>query len=443
MPKLHEALKNSPKTLRSPVCRGLSAAGKGPGATLTPVDPAGGDEGAGIIRGMAVITRGEALGHGLWIDQTFLQQTAEAINAKPAGTKQRFTHPGLSGDGLGKRLGRAKNASVDGDIVRADGHISRLAHKSPEGDLAGYVLGLAEDCPEDFGNSIAFNHDPEAEVEFALEHGAEWVSDEIYGQVLSFDNFKSPDPLNIENLPHCRLGELCAVDVVDEPAANPSGMFHKGQEIPDAAEKVLEFALGLSKEVPMQSVFDIHPDRVTGFVQRFLDRRGLEIISKEKNSMAKKTKLDDAPQPPVDENVTSEVVEDQEQESEAPADADASAADPIPEKPVQTQASEGQSEGKRFLSAFGERGAVLFAEGKTFAEAQEIILAEQRQEIEKLKADKKALSESLSQLRGEDPVSHVDPTPEKVNPKAEQLSQNLGNRLGRFAAGIKIPSERN
>ena len=82
------------------------------------IDREGGDEGAGVIRGTSVITIGEALGHDLWVDQTFLEQVAHAINETgDRGLKSRFTHPGVSGDALGTYLGRHRDAENVGDSV--------------------------------------------------------------------------------------------------------------------------------------------------------------------------------------------------------------------------------------------------------------------------------------------------------------------------------------
>jgi hypothetical protein len=239
----------------------------------------GGDNGAGLIEGFAVLSRAEALGHGYWIDEEMLAATAEALNANPAGIKSRFTHPGLSGDGLGSFLGRAKNARVDGDIVRADLHLSESARNTPDGDLAGYVLQLAADDPEAFGTSIVFRHDVEAERGHldANSHVEKWTDGN--GNQRERNVFASPDPLNTDNLAHARLQELKAVDVVDEPAANPGGMFQRGQEIAEDADSLLSYALGLTDQKPVLAELSIDPDRVSGHFARFLTRHGLSLVS--------------------------------------------------------------------------------------------------------------------------------------------------------------------
>lgn len=244
-------------------------------ASDSPVVRGGGDYGAGLIKGLAVVTRGEALGHEMWIDQTFVEQTAKAVAASKMGIKARFTHPGLSSDGMGKFLGRIKAGRVDGDIARADLHLAKSAQNTPDGDLADYVMSLAEEDPAAFATSIVFDHDMEAEEAFAEEHKGEEK------------RFSSPDKDNVANYLHARLKNLYADDVVDEPAANPGGLFHRGDEIAAEADDLLSYALGLTTEKPELSQLEIDPDRVSGFVSRFLKSHGLSVVTnKEADSMA-------------------------------------------------------------------------------------------------------------------------------------------------------------
>ncbi len=231
------------------------------------------DREARVIRGFSVITRGEALGHGLWIDHTFLDQVARSGRAEGRGLKARFTHPGLSGDGLGKALGRAKNFTRSGDRVYADLHLLKSASETPDGDLAGYVMDLAEEDPGLFGASIVFDSDMAAMDRFTAEHTGHGGA------------FKSPDDDNRRNYPHARLGRLWAADIVDDPAANPAGLFSfpAGSELAARAEGILAYALGISEDMPPELAGGPHPERARAFVQEFLARHGLKI-EKEKPS---------------------------------------------------------------------------------------------------------------------------------------------------------------
>lgn len=232
------------------------------------VNRTGGDSGAGIISRFSVITTGEAFGHELWIDKEFLNQTTEAINATgPQGIKSRFTHPGLSGDGLGTFLGRVKDAKTVGEQVFADLHISNSAHEAPGGNLAEYIMTLAESDPDIFGTSIVFSSDVDAEQDFMS------ANKDKRGR------FVSPDRNNKQNLVHTRLQDLRADDVVDEPASNPSGMFHRGDEIAKEAELMLDYAFGMTDQVPALSELDIHPERFADYFKKYLLRRGLRVVS--------------------------------------------------------------------------------------------------------------------------------------------------------------------
>lgn len=426
---MSDVLATKPRLLRSPVARGLD----GDDA----VDRDGGDFGAGLIKGFAVITRGEALGHGLWLDADFIQQVATAMGRKRAGLKTRFTHPSLSGDGLGKMLGRAKGGELDGDTVRGDLHFTSASHKSPDGDLAGYVMDLAAEDPEAFGASIVYEPDVEAEEKFIEAHGGELVIDD-YG-FATVQDFESPDPDNKQNLPHARLKALLAVDVVDDPAANPTGMFYRGQEIATEADALLAFSLGLSKQRPALTRFDIDPNRASGFVSRFLSSRGLRVV---KESDMKNLNAGTAEQPaaPVEQPA---VV----------APADAATAEQTPAVAVETVAEETKPEDesqeavgagaaatpqlsaaqqcKRYIEAFGAKGGEWFADGKTFEQASAL-------HVQQLSAENKQLREQLKNGdRGEpSPVSFgVQPT--DAEERLSKLTVQLGSpALAQFAAGI-------
>lgn len=276
--------------LRAAPARGIAS------KDLPAVERDGGDYGAGLIRGVAVCTRGEALGHGMWLDAEFVKSVALAINANKAGVKARFTHPGLSSDGMGKFLGRLKNGWLDGDVARGDLHLSETAHNTPDGDLAEYVMSLAEEDPSAFGTSIVFDHDFGAEDRFEADNTDKDGS------------FASPDPDNVQGYPHARLSRLWADDVVDEPAANPDGLFHRGDEIAAEADGLLSYALGLSDQTPQLSQLDVDPGRVAGFVARFLDQHGLEVVRKMEVSRMSDTTKPGAPDPekPADVNLEKE-----------------------------------------------------------------------------------------------------------------------------------------
>lgn len=158
------------------------------------------DNKANVIFGAKVIQAGDVNdSRPFTIDQETLQSVADAINGPNKGVKARFTHPNMCSDGLGRHLGRWKNARVEGDAVFADLHIADAAFDTPSGDLGSYVLNLAEEDPEAFGVSIATTLSQDMQA--ALDEVGE-------GERVPF-----------------RFAKLHAADIVDEPAATRGGLF--------------------------------------------------------------------------------------------------------------------------------------------------------------------------------------------------------------------------
>lgn len=200
------------------------------------------------LKDASVIRPGEAKGHGVWIDQEFCASVvAMAAQGKSAtsGLKARFGHPNMCSEALGTFLGRWKNLRLaeDGKVI-GDLHLSATAAESPKGDLRKYVEEMAAKEPDHFGASIVFSVDQEAFKKHALEHGAV-EKDGDFGKYLDFESFKSPDPNNLQNLPHARCSELHAADLVDDPAAT-DGLFSG--------------AGGLSLAAQMTEFLDTHPE---------------------------------------------------------------------------------------------------------------------------------------------------------------------------------------
>ena len=70
------------------------------------------------------------------------------------------------------------------------------------------------------------------------------------------------------------------MDAVDDPAANPDGLFRGRRDaIAADAEKLLAFSLGLATERPQFVALDVDPTRAAGFVNRVLSRHNLSIVN--------------------------------------------------------------------------------------------------------------------------------------------------------------------
>jgi hypothetical protein len=197
-------LKNQPKTLfRSEISRGIEKGAQGVDRNFKH------DRGKGAIFGYAVITKGRLNDQDIRNqenDEISLQQVIDLGNASKMGIKSRFGHPNMSGEALGTFLGRVKNFRLDGDVVRADLLFDETAYKTPNGDLATYIMDLAESDPSAFGSSIVFD----ADFEYRLEKDGTRKKDENQKELPALMRFK----------------KLFASDIVEDPAATP-GLFGK------------------------------------------------------------------------------------------------------------------------------------------------------------------------------------------------------------------------
>lgn len=143
------------------------------------------DAESGIIRGVSLITEGPALGHGVMVDAKTLEQVKAAAEAYDGGLKVKLDH----NSGAGDIVGFIDNLRIDGPKLLGDLH---LLENSPH---RAYILEIASKIPDTFGLSIAFSGPSEigADKKTILQ----------------------------------RCSEIYSVDIVSEPAANPTGFFSR------------------------------------------------------------------------------------------------------------------------------------------------------------------------------------------------------------------------
>lgn len=146
------------------------------------------DADEGVIRGVSLITKGPALGHGVMIDEKTLEQVKSAAEQYAGGLKVKLNHSGGAGD----IVGFIDNLRIRGEKLLGDLHLLESSqHRA-------YILEIAERIPDTFGLSIAFSGPSE----------------------------KSAD--GHTTLQRC--SEIYSVDLVSEPAANPDGFFARKLE---------------------------------------------------------------------------------------------------------------------------------------------------------------------------------------------------------------------
>lgn len=141
------------------------------------------DKTAGMLRGVSVITEGEAKGHSLQIDAKTLEQVKACAETYSDGLRVKMDHF----TGIDAMVGVLKNFAIDGAQLRADMHLLK-SHADFE-----KIMEMAETMPGAFGLSIAFSGAPEDGDDGTLRFA--------------------------------RCTEIYSCDIVDIPAANPTGLF--------------------------------------------------------------------------------------------------------------------------------------------------------------------------------------------------------------------------
>ena len=134
-----------------------------------------------IIEGVSIISVGEAKGHGLFVDNITLQEVKACAESYAGGVKVNLDH----GAGIRDIVGFCDNFRIVGEKLVADLNLLETAEKR------AYVLEIAERMPDTFGISIAFS-----------------------GPVRERDG---------RSFASCT--ELYSADLVQTPAANPTGLF--------------------------------------------------------------------------------------------------------------------------------------------------------------------------------------------------------------------------
>ena len=215
------------------------------------------DRTKGVIYGCSVAVAGEAAGHKLIFDDTSLRQLLDIGNRKTTGIKSRFTHPGLSEDGLGKFLGRMKDFRFHMDKLIADLHLSESAATTPAGNLRDYLLNLASEDPAAFGISVVVD----------LEKF--WIDQD--GNEIAV---KEPMPAKpMYKYPVARITSFVAADAVDEPALNPAGLFSASGSLV-ASNQVAEEVFNELDNYIQYLGFDL--EKAHQFAQRYFQARGVD-----------------------------------------------------------------------------------------------------------------------------------------------------------------------
>lgn len=162
-----------------------------------------------LIMGVSVITEGDALGHGVMIDSISLASILEHAMLKPSGVKVMLDHD----DGIENTIGRMMNFEIEGTQLRADLQLLKAHSETP------LIIEMAQTMPELFGMSISFAG--------SLEE--------------------------IGGVYYVRCEELYSIDIVDMPAANPSGLFSSKVDTMQKAMDLQAITIELSAEKELRA----------------------------------------------------------------------------------------------------------------------------------------------------------------------------------------------
>ncbi len=162
----------------------------------------------GKLKGVSILTKGEAKGHGAMIDDRTLEQFMTLVDGKkfPA----YLTHAGGTSDRLGEEMGIFSGFKRDGDQIRANfAFLSAFLKGSPK--EAATILELADEHPEQLGISPIMR---------ALEVWPLPNGDEV--ECISLAS--RPEDC-LATLPSLRPTAVKSCDFVQNPAANV-GLYH-------------------------------------------------------------------------------------------------------------------------------------------------------------------------------------------------------------------------
>ena len=199
-----------------------------------------------IIEGVSIISVGEAKGHGLFVDDITLQEVKACAESFAGGVKVNLDH----GAGIKDIVGFCDNFRIVGGKLVADLNLLETAEKR------AYVLEIASRMPDTFGISIAFSG-PVRE-----KNGRSFAS----------------------------CTELYSADLVQTPAANPTGLFSfTAKSVDTSAKQMIDDKNKMEDSEDEVSIADI-VERLTALETAFGDYK-----SKMEETPKDEEKMEDAP----------------------------------------------------------------------------------------------------------------------------------------------------
>ena len=238
------------------------------------------DKEKGVIYGVALANMGLNK-NGYYFSERFLNELKDFGNKK-GEVKARFEHPSFTGGSFGSFIGKYKNFNVTEGRLIGDLYLAEIARKTEVTgrgiSLFDYVMGMAVECPEMFGNSIYVEAD---------------VIDEIYKD-------GDDDKIGIG----LKLIDWCASDLVDDPAATNGLFFEKNKKennklrMNKIVRELLAFMNDFTKKVKEAKAFDVdltlaNGDIITVVTEGETPAEGDEVKKKTTNGQSDESALSD------------------------------------------------------------------------------------------------------------------------------------------------------
>ena len=162
----------------------------------------------GILRGVRVITKGEARGHSflgepIIVDDQTITEVVAAAATFPDGVPVKLAH----GTDIEELVGAIRDIYADGDCARGDLYLLKSHESFPT------IIEMAQTMPSNFGISISFMNAP----------------DPVKGNDMEPDGDEDDTDASLRDLVGddivayaARVCELYSADLVQAPACNPS-----------------------------------------------------------------------------------------------------------------------------------------------------------------------------------------------------------------------------
>ena len=217
------------------------------------------DKENGIIKNVSIVNHGKNK-NGTYFNDQFLADIVTKGNEQKQGVKSRFGHPNMCSNSLGTFLGRYKNFKIKEKGVYADLHLDPVTkQKQVDGggiSMFDYVIQMAENNPDMFGNSIHINS-------------------EIYEEKVGDVYFNSH-----------KLESLIASDLVDDPAATEN-LFANSNDLGIAVTDFLDNNPTIFDVIQRDSsILDDFFDRYTNYLTQFKNNEKMSFLDKLKKKFS-------------------------------------------------------------------------------------------------------------------------------------------------------------